>query len=593
MKLLGIFHFPGYPDPSAAVVVDGNVVAFAEEERFVRNKHATNYFPSRAVDYVLKEAGLSITDTDVITTGCDCEAHESGELAAHFGEINALYRPSPHDVAYQKHRLESLTATRHKRHLTQQIHKLYGDVKLPDFQFANHHLAHAVMAYFHSGMDEALVLTIDGSGEWVTTGWWHGRNGQLDLLHEVKTPHSLGWFYSAFTEYLGFQAYDGEYKVMGLAAYGKPDTQIERALADLIWYDGDGGFSSNPAVLTMGPRTYSNYFPDTLVEHMGRAPRAQTDDIQDWHIDVAYGVQRRLERIVQDMTRYWTDQTNLRNLCIAGGVGLNVKMNGNLFASGLVDDIFIHPLCADTGMAIGSAMTLEYQNGGLCPHRLEHVYFGSSYDDAEIERILKACKLSYCREASIEKAVARLLTEGKVVGWFQGRMEGGPRALGSRSILADPRYTESRDRVNAVIKFREFWRPFCPSMAAEGASKYLAKHTCSPFMIITFDTEPNAKKEIPAVVHVDGTSRVQIVSENVNQRYYRLLKEFQDLTGIDVVLNTSFNVKGEPIVCTPHDALRTFSATGLDALAIGSFLLVKPQQTDPPNTQHADTSGEE
>ena len=234
MKLLGIFHFPGYPDPSAAVVIDGNVVAFAEEERFVRNKHATSYFPARSVEYVLRHAGLSIADIDAVTTGWDCDAHESGELAAHFAEINAVYPPTPHDEAYQQHRIESLTATRHKRHLTKHLRKLYGQVRLPDFAFVNHHLAHAVMTHFHSGMDEALVLTIDGSGEWVTTAWWHGHGGQLDLLHEVKTPHSLGWFYSAFTEYLGFEAYDGEYKVMGLAAYGKPDSSIERLLEHIV-----------------------------------------------------------------------------------------------------------------------------------------------------------------------------------------------------------------------------------------------------------------------------------------------------------------------------------------------------------------------
>ena len=579
MRLLGIFHFPGYSDPSAAVVIDGEVVAFAEEERFVRNKHAASYFPARSVEYVLQHAGLSIDDIDAVTTGWDCNAHESGELAAHFAEINAIYPPTPHDEAYQQNRLESLTATRLKGHLTKHLRKQFGQVTLPGFAFVNHHLAHAVMAYFHSGMDEALVLTIDGSGEWVTTGWWHGHGGTLDLLHDVKTPHSLGWFYSEFTEYLGFEAYDGEYKVMGLAAYGKPDSNIERLLEKVIWYDGQGGLGSDPTILAMGPRTRSGYFPDSLIEYMGRDPRAKSEEIGEWHINLAYGVQQRLESIVQSMTQYWVGKTKLRNLCIAGGVGLNVKMNGNLLASELIDDLFVHPLSADTGMAIGSAMTLEYQNGGLSPQRLEHVYFGPSYDDDEIERVLKACKLEYSREEQIERAAARLIADGKVVAWFQGRMEGGPRALGSRSILADPRNTESRDRVNAVIKFREFWRPFCPSMTSVGASKYLAQEIHAPFMVITADAKPEAEKEIPAVVHVDGTSRVQVVSEDVNARYYRLLKETEDLTGVDVLLNTSFNVKGEPIVCTPHDALRTFAATGLDALAIGTFLLVKPNTT--------------
>lgn len=579
MKLLGIFHFPNYADPAAALVCDGRVVAFAEEERLVRNKHALSYFPSRSIKYVLEEAKLSIDDIDAITTGWDCEAHEDGRLAAHFEEINALYPPPPHDVAYQKNRLQSLTATNHRGHLIKNLRKMFGDREFPPFRFMDHHLAHAVMAYFHSGIDEALVLTIDGSGEWITTAWWHGHDGKLDLLHEIKTPHSLGWFYSAFTEYLGFDAYDGEYKVMGLAAYGEPAPELAEKLKEIVWYDGNGGFLSDPNLLSMGPRSYSRYYPDTLIEFMGRPPRSQNEEIDDWHVSLAYEVQRRLESIVQEMTGYWVNKTELRKLCIAGGVGLNVKMNGNLFASEMVEDLFVHPLSSDTGMAVGSGMALEYLNGTLRPETLEDVSFGPSYSDAEVERILKACKLCYSYEESIEQSVARLLADGKVVGWFQGRMEAGPRALGNRSILADPRHVESRDRVNAVIKFREFWRPFCPSMTAEAADEYLTCRTHAPFMIVTFGATQAAAEEIPAVVHVDKTSRVQVVSEDVNPRYYRLLEEFKALTGVAVVLNTSFNIKGEPIVCSPHDAIRTFSATGLDALAIGPFLLLKPNQT--------------
>jgi len=471
--------------------------------------------------------------------------------------------------------LETLSSASQKQIILQNLRKQFGNVQFPPIVFVRHHLAHACMAYFHSGMQDALVLTIDGSGESVTTAWWLGTNRQLTLLHEVKIPHSLGWFYAALTEYLGFEAYDGEYKIMGLAAYGKGDAELQEKVAKLVWYDGQGGFETDPMLLSRGKRSFSYYYPDALVEYMGRNPRADNEEITQWHIDLAYAVQKRLETSVEKMLQYGVAQTGMRNLAVAGGVGLNVKMSGTLFTSGLVDDIFVHPLCADTGVSIGAAMVLEYRKGELELSRLRDVSFGPSYDDEEIERVLQACKLPYTREESIAKSVAELLAQGKVVGWFQGHMEGGPRALGNRSILADPRYVESRDRVNAVIKFREFWRPFCPSMTPIGSERYLAKHTHAPFMVLAFQASAGAEKEVPAVVHVDGSCRPQIVEAD-NARYFQLIQEFEKISGVPCVLNTSFNIKGEPVVCTPHDAIRTFSATGLDALAIGPFLLMKP-----------------
>jgi carbamoyltransferase len=292
-------------------------------------------------------------------------------------------------------------------------------------------------------------------------------------------------------------------------------------------------------------------------------------------MSVAFEVQQRLEDIVEQMLSYWVARTGCRRLAIAGGVGLNIKMNSRLFRSGLLDDIFIHPLCSDTGVSIGGAMAAEYLEGSLPQQRIESVSLGPEYSDAEIQRILTACKLSWQRVEDIERPVAELLASGKVVGWFQGRMEAGPRALGNRSILGDPRHVETRDRVNAVIKFREPWPPFCPSMTAAGAKRYLRNFTYAPFMIIAFEATDEAVREIPAVVHVDGTARVQIVEPTQNLRYYKLLEAFSDLTGVPCLLNTSFNVKGEPIVCTPQDAIRTFSATGLDALAVGNCLLTK------------------
>ncbi|WP_089939162.1 carbamoyltransferase family protein [Candidatus Entotheonella palauensis] len=589
MLLLGVFH--SYSDPSAALVHDGRVVAFVEEERLSRVKHAKGAFPSRAIASVLETGGVSLGDIDAIAQAWDCPAYDSGAMAAHYDHINALYPANPSDIAYQQRHLAHLTSAHQESVIRQHLRQQFGEAAIPPIRFVKHHLAHACMAYFHSGMDNVLVLTIDGSGELVltidgsgeavSTAWWRGSGGRLELLHEVNIPHSLGWFYSAFTEYLGFQAYDGEYKLMGLAAYGQANPVLREKLEKLIWYDGAGGFVSDPMRLSRGPRQYSYYYPDALADYMEKPPRAWRDELTQWHMDLAYEVQRRLEILVAGMVQHWSEKTGLRQLAVAGGVGLNVKMNGHLFTSGLIDDLFVHPLCADPGVSIGAAMALEYLDHpnelAQLRQKLRRVDFGPAYDDAAIEQVLKGCKLHYTYEPMIEARVADLLARGQVVGWFQGGVEGGPRALGHRSILADPRSVASRDKVNSVIKFREFWRPFCPSMTPAGAERYLSRYTDAPFMVLAFPCRDAAAREVPAIVHVDGSCRPQIVDAEQNPRYFRLLRAFDRLTGVPCLLNTSFNVKGEPIVCTPHDALRTFAATGLDALALGSYLLVKPE----------------
>ncbi len=576
MNILGVFH--SYSDPSAALMIDDKVIAFVEEERLLRIKHAVGYFPARAIEFVLKKANMTIDDIDVIVQPWDCNKYDSGQMQKVYDEINKRYPTTEEDIAYQKSHISALSVSSQSSIILKNLRRLFGDKEFPPIEFVNHHLSHACMAYFHSGMDECLVLTIDGSGEATTTAWWHAKDGKLKLLKEVQIPHSLGWFYSAFTEYLGFRAYDGEYKVMGLAAYGEHDPELNEKISKIIWYDGNGGFELDPMILIRGKRSYSYYYSDNLVKFLGRSPRSKSEDISKWHINLAFEVQKKLEEIVFSMTKYWIERTGVRKLAISGGVGLNVKMNGNLFMSDMIEDIFIHPLCADTGTPIGGALAYLYNQGNeLKIEGLPDVYYGPEYSSEEIEKILLSCKLDFSKEVDICKSAAKLIAEGKVVGWFQGKMEGGPRALGNRSILADPRDVASRDKVNAVIKFREFWRPFCPSMTEEGAKRYFIKFTRAPFMIITFHATDIAKKEIPAVVHVDGTVRPQIVEEDTNPLYHRLIKEFEALTGVPCVLNTSFNIKGEPIVCSPHDAIRTFSATGLDALAIGDFLIVKPR----------------
>ncbi len=576
MNLLGIFH--SHSDPSAALLVDDTVIGFVEEERLSRAKHSFGAFPTRAIRWVLEHGGLTLTDIDAIVQAWDCTKYDDGHIASHYERINRCYPTTDVDRAYQRNLLQLYRSETQRALISRALRHEFGDIKLPAIHFVNHHLAHACAAFFSSGFDEALVLSVDGSGEDITTSWWHGRGPALKLLHEVKIPHSLGWVYSAFTEYLGFEAYDGEYKVMGLAAYGSPNAALQDKIARLLWPDERGGFKTDPMLFIRGgPHSWSHYFSDALISHMGQPPSRRDQPVTDWHKDVAFAVQQRLEDTVFSMTRYWTEKTGVRRLCISGGVGLNVKMNGNLFESGLVDDVYAYPLCADLGQSIGAALAYGYSHHGLVGRRLTTLYLGPGFSDEEIERVLKDCRIGYRKSANISRDTAALLITGKVVGWFQGRLEAGPRALGARSILADPRHEAARDRVNTAIKYRELWRPFCPSMTREGAKRYFDSYTDAPFMVITFRANDLARAEIPAVVHVDDTSRPQIIDEHGNSRYHGVITEFSRLTGVPCILNTSFNIKGEPIVCTPQDALRTYFATGLDALAIGDCLLEKPQ----------------
>jgi len=573
MKVLGIAH--SQIDPSATLYIDGNVVAFVDEERLTRVKHAEGDFPVHSIDYVLEAGGITIDQIDYIAQAWDCKKYDDGIIAKHYDSLNTRYPTEEVDMEYQKKHLQYFRSERQKEIILRNLRRKYGDVKFPEIKFMHHHFSHACTAYFYSGMQEALVLTIDGSGEEITASWWLGKKSNLTLLHEIKVPHSLGWFYSAFTEYLGFQAYDGEYKVMGLAAYGKPNKNLDNKMSRIVRYDGKGGFEVDPMILARGKRRYSYFYPDALIEFMGKQPRAQSSPIEQWHKDCAYAVQRKLEGIISQSVEYWVKKTGIRNLCISGGVGLNVKMNGRILAHDLVDNLFVFPICSDAGQSIGAAMALYDQLARSDVKQLNDLYWGPKFSNEEIREILTDCKLRFSLEESIEKKVAALISQGGIVGWFQGRMEGGPRALGARSILADPRDIRSRDKVNGVIKYRESWRPFCPSMTEEAAKKYFKKYTRSPFMVMTFQANEQAAREIPAVVHVDGTVRPQIVDPVCNLRYYNLLKEFEKRTGVSVILNTSFNVKGEPIVCTPQDAIRTFYATGLDSLAIGDFLVTK------------------
>ena len=379
MNLLGIFH--SHSDPSAALIIDGKVIAFVEEERLSRVKHAFGTFPVRAVRWVLEAGGIVLSDIDYITQAWDCGKYDDGLIAKRYEVINQHYPTTHADRAYQARHISQMSSKAQTALIERALRREFGNVKIPPVRFVNHHLAHAIPAFFCSGFEEALVVCLDGSGEDVTTSWWLGRGHKLELLREVNIPHSLGWVYSAFTEYLGFEAYDGEYKVMGLAAYGSANPTLEEKVAQLLWQDKGGGFATDPMKLSRGDRTWSYYYPDTLIEHFGHPPRSRAEPITDWHKDLALAVQNRLEEVVFSMAKYWTKETGVRRLCVSGGVGLNVKLNGNLFNSGIIDDLFAYPLCSDLGQSIGGALALSYELEGLIKERLTNLYFGPSFSD--------------------------------------------------------------------------------------------------------------------------------------------------------------------------------------------------------------------
>ena len=556
-------------------MLDNKVEAYVEEERLIRVKHAAGAFPIKSIEYVLKASGVEIDELDHIAQAWDCHKYDNGIMAAHYEQMNQEYPTNDEDRAYQQKLLNNFCSENQKSIILNNLKQFYGERKFPEISFVNHHLAHACTAFFNSGMEESLVLNIDGSGEETTTSWWLGKGQKLELLKEVQTPHSLGWLYSAITEFLGFRAYDGEYKVMGLAAYGKHSEEIWDKMSQMLQYDDAGAFRIDPMIFIRGKHSYSNYFSDQLVEHFGVQPRTENAAIEQWYKDCAYAAQKLLEETVKQMLQFWINKTGVKKLCISGGVGLNVKMNGRIWESDMIDDFFIYPICSDAGSSIGAAMALRYQLKGLENQRLNQVYLGPEYSDAEIKKYLQNCKIPFQEVKGIEKTVADLVSQGKIVAWFQGRMEGGPRSLGARSIIADPRDPKAKDKVNEVIKYREIWRPFCPAMTVEGGKKYLSKYNYDPFMITTFTATECAKDEIPSAVHIDNTSRPQIVEENSNPRFYKMIQEFNKITGVPVVLNTSFNIKGEPTVCSPYDAIRTFYSTGLDTLAIENILIHK------------------
>jgi len=558
MITLGV-NYTKMHDSSACIVRDGELLFAIAEERVSRIKHDAG-FPRLAIQACLDFARLRADQLDEVcfgwTTAGPGFRHDLKCLAT--GGLPLTY-------------LNVLTTTLHFLSTWHQeggakaFRQSFGDVKAR-IRFVDHHLAHAISAYAYSGFEDAAVVVMDGRGAWEATSIWYGSQGRLQHVLTIPFPDSLGLFYSEFTAYLGFQRNSDEWKVMGLAPYGEPGVNLDafidpeaapyRVKARRLFGNGNGSFSSVTPLLG--------------------AAREPESEIEARHKDIAYAVQDACEMAMMSVVRMGVEKTRCRNLCLAGGVALNSKGNGRIAASGLVDKIFVQPAASDDGVALGAALAPYLDNNGRLPNKaMRHAYLGPAFDDPAIETALRTYKLAYTRLDDPAATAAELLSQSKILGWFQGRMEFGPRALGSRSILADARDPEMNAKVNNAVKFREWWRPFAPSLKKEAASEYLESATDSPFMILTAQVRPEKRAVIPSVTHVDGSARPQTVEKEINPLYWRLLDEFEKRTGVPVIMNTSFNLRGEAIVHTPTDAVRTFFSSGMDALVIGSFLVEK------------------
>ena len=558
MITLGI-NYSQMHDSSACIVRNGELLFAVAEERISRLKHDAG-FPKNAIRACLDFANVQAEQLDEVCFG--------------WQTAGPVFRHDLKCYATGKLPLTYLSGLNSTLHFLSMWHQESGAKKFTQrfgltkakMRFVDHHLAHAISAYAYSGFDEAAVVVMDGRGAWEATTIWRGHNGRLDPVLMIPFPDSVGYFYSAFTEYLGFQPNSDEWKVMGLAPYGKPGLDLS-AFIDLnaapyrvhtkqLTANGATSFAGMKALLGPG--------------------RVAESEISERHKDIAYAVQDACEVAMLRVVRMAIDKTGCRNVCLAGGVALNSKANGKIVASGFVEKMFVQPAASDDGVALGAALAPYLDENGKLPNRpMRHGYWGPSFDDEAIESALRTYKLRYTRLPDPASSAAELLSQGKILGWFQGRMEFGPRALGSRSILADPRDPEMNAKVNSAVKFREWWRPFAPSFKKEAAGEYLESATDSPFMILTAQVRPEKRSVIPSVTHVDGSARPQTVEKEINPLYWRLIDEFGKRTGVPVVMNTSFNLRGEAIVHTPTDAIRTFFSSGMDALVIGSFLVEK------------------
>ena len=595
-NILGISAF--YHDSAATLIQNGKIIAAAQEERFSRKKHDER-FPKNAINYVLQEGKINLNEIDHIVF------FEKPFLKfERLLETYLAFAPKgfkSFSLAMPVWLREKLFQKKHLFDLLKELDKNFKDIK--KIKFSEHHYSHAASAFYPSPFEEAIILTLDGVGEWATTTLAHGKGNQITILKEIHFPHSLGLLYSAFTYYTGFKVNSGEYKVMGLAPYGKPIYK-DLILENLIDLKEDGSFRLD--------MSYFNYatgltMTNKKFEHLFGQPARKKEDEQltQFHMDIAASIQAVTEEVVLRVTRYIAKEYNVKNLCMAGGVALNCVANGKILKDQTFENIWIQPAAGDAGGSLGAALAYWYQE---LNHKrktnsddsMNGSYLGPSYENTTVEKELLSLNANFKKysEEELLKILASELSKEKTVGWFQGKMEFGPRALGARSILADPRSEKMQKELNLKVKFRESFRPFAPSVLSEDVNDWFDLKTSSPYMLLVAEIKKemqismtieqdklfgieklNIKKsKIPAVTHVDYSARIQTVHQKTNPRYYKLIKRFKEITGCSVLVNTSFNIRGEPIVCSIKDAFRCFMGTNLDILAIEDFVLFKSEQ---------------
>ncbi len=592
MKILGISCF--YHDSAAALIVDGEVIAAAQEERFTRKRH-DQAFPEKAIEFCLQKANLKVSDLDRV-------AFYDKPFLKFERIIETAIDAAPKGLPTF---LKAIPLWMSQKLFTgEEIKKRLGK---KDFKgkliFPEHHESHAAAAFFPSPFLNAAFLTVDGVGEWTTTSYGVGNDNRIEILSDIKFPHSLGLLYSAITYYTGFKVNSGEYKVMGLAPYGEPE-YVQTILDNLIDLKEDGSYKINMEYFDYiaGERMTNGKF-DKL---FGAPARKSESTLTQKEMDLARSIQEVIEIAVLKIARHIRKTTGMENLCLSGGVALNCVANGKLLRENIFKDIWIQPASGDAGSALGAAFISHYHYDNAPRKNTNFAklqkasYLGPSYSDDEIETYLKANSIPYEKtsEGEMISRTAKILSEEKVIGWFQGRMEFGPRALGSRSILGDPRSLKMQSIMNLKIKFRESFRPFAPSILLEDVSEYFELDRESPYMLIVAPVKEKYRKKmsadeeklfgieklniprstIPSVTHVDYSARIQTVSNEDHPIYYSLIKEFKKITGCPILVNTSFNVRGEPIVNTPEDAYRCFMRTNMDFLVIGNILVDKTKQ---------------
>ena len=597
MKILGISAY--YHDAAACLLESGDITAAAQEERFTRKKHDAQ-FPRHAIDYCLAEAGVSITGLDAVVFYDKPLVKFERLIETYIADAPRGFRSFLTAMPIwlkEKLYLKSL--------LKKELADLAGSSKkaLPQLLFAEHHQSHAASAFFPSPFDEAAVLCMDGVGEWATTSVWLGKGNQLTPLWQIDFPHSLGLLYSAFTYFTGFKVNSGEYKLMGLAPYGTP-RHVDVIRDHLIDIKADGTFRLQMDYFdyATGLRMTNEKFSALF----GREPRAPESALTQDDMDIAASVQAVTEEIVLKIAQTIHRETAVDHLCLAGGVSLNCVANGRLLREGPFKRLWVQPAAGDAGGALGCALAVWHQyadkprqsSGAM--DRMRGAYLGPSFSSDEISAALDQLGAEYHvhRDEDLFPLLAELLDQGKVLGWFQGRMEFGPRALGARSIIGDPRKTDMQSVMNLKIKYRESFRPFAPAVLNERVADYFDQTTESPYMLLVANVQNDRRKivepsdgtlfgieqlkqirsEIPAVTHVDYSARLQTVHRDTNPRFHALLEAFDAKTGCPVVVNTSFNVRGEPIVCSPTDAYRCFMRTEMDCLVVENYLLLKKEQ---------------